>query len=91
MAFSSKYTFNIQQDNTLAAEKQWKVTVMYAPSTPPSGPTAPGITTGPLGATGSADALYTHGDGTSAGYANPIDAVQRALVYMENDASLNGI
>lgn len=90
MSFSSEWTFNIQKDGTLAAEKAWKVTVMRAPSTPPSGPTAPSITTGPLGSSGQADAVYTHGDGTTTGFASPLDAVQRALLYLENDRALNG-
>jgi hypothetical protein len=88
MAFSSQYTFNIQKDGSLVAEKQWKVTVMKAPSTVPATPTAPSNTTGPLGSSGQADATYTHGDGTSTGFSSPLDAVQKALILVEADLSL---
>ena len=33
MAFVTKWAFNIQQDSSLAAEKQWRVAVLRRPST----------------------------------------------------------
>ena len=32
----------------------------------------------------------TAGDGTVTGYSSPLDAVQRALLMVENDRALNG-
>lgn len=91
MAFTTPYSFNIKKDASLAAEKQWVVSVFRLPSTIASGPTAPGTdTTGPLGSSGTATAVYTHGDGTSTGYASPFDAVQRALLLLADDRMLNG-
>ena len=90
MAFVTKWAFNIQQDSGLAAEKQWRVAVLRRPSTDAATATAPSDTTGPLGSSGSANATYTRGDCTATGSASPLDAVQRALVYLENDRKLNG-
>ena len=90
MAFTTVWGVNLQKDSGLAADKQWKAVIFRLPSTAASGATAPSDTTGPLGATGTASATYTHGDGTATGYASPVDAFQRALVYIENDRKLNG-
>lgn len=90
MAFTTVYSFNLKKDAGLVAEKQWVADVLRLPSTVASGETAPTITTGPLGATGKATANYTHGDATSAGFASPLDALQKGLVLAENDRALNG-
>jgi len=90
MVFKTKYSFNIKQDTSLAAEKQWVVDVLRLPSTVAATPTAPSNTKGPMGSSGSASAMYTHGDGTSTGYASMLDAIQRALLFAKNDLSLNG-
>lgn len=98
MAFTTSYVLNVKKDASLAAEKQWMVDVSYAPTAASvassllsTTPTVPGITTGPLGATGSVSAGYQHGDttGTATGFASPLDAVQRALLVLENDRALN--
>src|SRR5215471_16159578 len=54
MAFTTKYSFNIKQDTSLAAEKQWVVDVLRLPSTVAATPTAPSNTKGPVGSSGSA-------------------------------------
>lgn len=87
MASVNQYSINLAFDSALVAEKQWTATVMYKP-TAASSPTAPSVTTGPLGATGSAAATYNHGDGTLTGFASPLDAIQKALVLIENDRSV---
>jgi len=89
MSFTVEYSINLKKDASLAAEKQWVADVYFQPSTAASGPTAPSNTTGPLGSGGSASATYNHGDGTAAGFADPLEALQKAVLFVENDRSLN--
>jgi hypothetical protein len=89
MANVNKYCINLGYDSAQIPEKQWTATIFYTPSTVASGPQVPGVQTGPLGATGTAAATYTHGDGTTAlGYDNPGDALERAKLYISTDHSL---
>lgn len=90
MAFSNLFCIVVKQDAGLAAEKQWKCTVSRAPNQIPTSATVGADTTGPLGTTGIADALITHGDGTVTGFATPQDAVARATSYLFDDRALNG-
>lgn len=90
MSFTTVYGLNVKLDAGLAAEKRWKTEIIRLPTTAAATGNVGAVTTGPLGTGGSADAMYFHGDGTSTGYASPLDAVQRALVFLENDRALNG-
>lgn len=93
MALVTQYGINLQYDSTLApGEKPWQATIFYVPSVSASGPTAPSgtqVTNGPLGATGTAAAVYTHGDGTQTGFFNAEDALQRALLYIQGHRAAN--
>lgn len=91
MSFTTEYSQNVKYDASLAAEKRWVVDVLRLPSTVASGETAPGITTGPLGASGKATANIVHGDGTNTGFATMEDAMERAWILMRNDFVLNGL
>ena len=62
--------------------------ILYKPTTSAATPTVPTVTAGPLGATGTATAQYSHGDGMVTGFASPLDAIQRALILIENDRSV---
>jgi hypothetical protein len=87
MAAVNQYSINLSFDSALVPEKQWTATVMYKP-TAASTPTVPSVTTGPLGSSGTAAATYTHGDGTATGFADPLEAIQKALILIENDRSV---
>lgn len=89
MAATTEYAINLNFDNSLAAEKKWVAVVFFQPSQVAATPTAPTITTGPLGSSGTASATYSHGDGTATGFADPLEALQRAILYIENDRALN--
>jgi hypothetical protein len=88
MAFTTEYAFNVKYDGTLVPEKRWVVDVFYRPSTSAATPTAPGVTTGPLGASGTATANRKHNDGTAAGHVDPLTAIQHAVNFLEGNRAI---
>lgn len=91
MAFTTKWSFNIDYDPSLVVEKQYRVGIFRAPTTPAAGGREGADASGPLGSTGELVVSKPHGDGTNAGFWDPREAVRAAILELSADYLLNGL
>ena len=85
MAVVHYYGLDVQFDNSQPIDSQWSAVVMYKPGTVCATPTAPSVTTGPLGSSGQATATHVSGAGTQVGWPSVAAAIQAAVQLAAND------
>lgn len=88
MAATTAYGFNIVDESGTGAGP-YHVDVFKNPAQVVATPTAPSVTTGPLGSSGTVSVKNTSGAGTQVGFSNLLNAISRAMIYVANDKVLN--